>query len=196
MEISKELKEAAVGEKIRISNIFDIALEEVFSKSYLSKIRSKIKKDVFDEKEMGREGEVSSNFFGNVRIKINPKALKNKNMYQKIGLLMHEFMHYLQESKSFFIVRKFKEVNNLTEKLYMIAKENLVAKKSLKDFLPRNASVVSKFEVIAYFIDDGLNWKVLTDRGRKEFLNAIVNSGIFNLSSKFIKNILSKLTKK
>jgi hypothetical protein len=196
MEIFKEIKEAQMGEKVGLSNIFDIALEEVFSKSYLNKIKSKVKKDVIDLKDFEKEGETYSDFFGRIKIRINPKALKNKNMNQKIGLLMHEFIHYLQEAKTFFIIKKFKEIMNLTERLYEIVKDNLVRGYSIKDILPRNASTISKYEILAYFIEGDLNWKVLSDRGKKEFLETIVNSGIFNLTSRYIKNALSNLTKK
>jgi len=193
MELYKELKETAIGEKVGLNNIFDIALQEVFSDNYLNKIRSKTKKDMVSTKEMGREGETQSSFFGGVKIRINPKSLEKKNMHQKIGLLMHEFIHYLQEAKSFFIARKFKQVTTLTEALYGIVKRNLTKGYSIKDILPKRASTISEFEILAYFISDELNWKVLTDKGRRDFLSTIRSSGIFNLSSKYMKGLIEKI---
>ena len=112
-------------------------------------------------------------------------AFNKLGMDKKISYLLHEFIHILQLSKSFFILKKFKEIHELSNILDRIVKNNLTKKYSI--FLTgRNLNLgEEKYEIISYLMNDSIDWSAITPQGKKQFIEALRSSRLFNLNSSF-----------
>ena len=99
-------------------------------------------------------------------------------------VLLHEFMHVLQTTKSFFIFNRFRELSKLSKRLRGILKKHLL--KPIDVFLTgKNQGhrfKNKKFETVAYLINNSINWNVLSPKGQRLFVEELRRSGLFNLS--------------
>lgn len=193
MEVSNYITELKIGSDQSLEKVFNFALKQIFSQNYLNKIEKTIKKRIslnfIDIKKQGVEG-----YSTNKKIFINKNEYDKKILIKKVELVLHEFIHILQRSKSFFILKSFKELENLTNKLNKIVKKNLVKPYTFNSLLAgHEVKVGGKYEIIAYLLADRIKWKALSQKGKIEFYNALKESNIFNLKSMMWKKILVRM---
>ena len=186
MKLDNYLTEIKLGDDPKVEVVFNSALKKVFSKEYLEKIEGIIDDKILLKsvalKDKNKVAWVSSPS----SITVNDLAFKHLETDQKMKYLLHEFIHILQLSKSFFVFKKFKELHTLTNLLDRIVKINL--KKPYSVFLTgKNINLGSqgKFEIISYLMNDSIYWPALKPEGKKQFLAALGESKLFNLSDPF-----------
>jgi hypothetical protein len=186
MRVDEYLYEVKLGEDPEIESIFNEALKEVFSKNYLDKIEKIIYNKIkLREVRLKNEDEVAW-VSGPGVITINKNAFDKRTHIQKIKYLLHEFIHVLQVSKSFFFFKKFKELHELANKLDKIVRLGLV--KPYQVFLTgRNVSLgnAGRYEVISYLMNDSIDWSAIKEDSKDQFIYALKTSGLFNIESSF-----------
>ena len=87
--------------------------------------------------------------------------------------------------------KAFKPINELTRKLNYIIKNNVT--KPLSVFLMgKNVDIYgSKYEILGYFMNDKINWDAITSEGKTQIIQALKDSGLFNLQHQFWKKRLT-----
>ena len=163
---------------------FTAALIQIFSPEYLKKIKKTLKKDIHIKQKDFKDPSKAAYTEGRT-IYINEPIFDRLSQTERVNFILHEFIHVMQNTKNFFIMRTFKEVYNVGNELYKSIKKNLDG--DLGEFLTgRKQKITSpKYEVISYLMNNSLNWQMLYPEGKKEIINIIIRSGIFNTSSKF-----------
>jgi len=183
------LTELKLGENQDVENFFNFALKQVFSQSYLSKIEETLKKRIKLKEKVEKNSDVVAWVKGTT-IFVNKPEFYNRDVKSRIKYLLHEFMHILNNSKSFIFVKQFKEVNDLSKKLWEITKKHakdpgmFLADRSIPKRLLNNQ------EALSYLMNDKVNWKAITPEGEKQFKQALKDSGVFNLEHPFWKKRL------
>jgi len=185
MNLEQYLQEVTLkGTDEKIENLLNIALKEVFTKEYVAKIDSTLKKAIkIKEKNLAFN---EAAYTAGKTIVINSRVFHNLEYTQKITLLLHEFIHILQKNKGFFSGNKFKEIINLSNKLWDIANrykletlgDLLLNKKVPKEYLNKN-------EILSYLMNSKFNWSKISPEGKEEFVKTLKNSRIINISSDF-----------
>jgi hypothetical protein len=110
-------------------------------------------------------------------------------MKDKVRYLLHEFIHIMQNTRNFMVIRSFKEVYDLADKLWPVVKKNLT--KPLAVFLTgKNQSLGTnerylKYELISYLMNNDIRWDVITKEGHQKFIEILREENIFNLNSDF-----------
>ena len=172
-------------------------MKQAFSPSFIKEIEDKINKRLkIKEQNLGNGIEAATG--SKSAIIINPIEFNKFTLKKQIGILLHEFIHVLQLSKRFFVFNKFKELKNLTNKLYNIVKGSLIKPFTFQMFLNRERAGTGlgsgkEMEIIAYLMNDRLRWKAITPQGRKAFLQALKDSGLFNLNHEFWKQRIRRM---
>ena len=127
---------------------------------------------------------------GNV-IYINKRPFGALILSKKMSYLLHEFIHVMQNMKRFFLFRGFKEIHDLTLDLDDVVQTSLV--KSFPEFLTgKNVKIGSggKFEILAYLMNNTIDWSAITPDGKKKFVKTLHDYNIFNLDNEFWKTRL------
>lgn len=183
------LAEVKLGENPDLEKVFNDALSQVFSPQYLSKIEDTLKKRIKVKEKINKNSDVVAWVQGTT-IYVNKPEFYARPAKQRVKYLLHEFMHVLNNSKSFFIINKFKEIKDLSNKLWSITKKH--AKDPGKFLADRsiNKSLLNNQEALSYLMNDKINWKAISSTGEQLFKQALKESGIFNLSHEFWKNRL------
>lgn len=180
--------EVKLGKDPNIDKIFNEALKQVFSDRYFNKIENKLTKRIDVIEKKGPANTVAWN--KGTTIFINPNEFNKRDMKNKMKYLLHEFLHVLQHSKSGMFMRDFKELRNLSRKLFSISKKYT---KDVGLFLT-GKKVPGRFinheEALSYLMNDSIQWNQINAKGRKVFLNELQKSGIFDLSSNFWRSRL------
>lgn len=165
---------------------FMSSLRLVFSEAYLNKIKSIMKKDIrIKSKDFGKPDK--SAYTVGRTIYINTPIFERLDPKQRTDILLHEFIHVIQNTKNFFILRAFKEVFTLGNELYKIA-ERHIKNGSLSEFLTgsKTAKIGNpKTEIVGYLMNGAIDWTVISEKGRERFIAALDKSGMFNLKSDF-----------
>jgi len=178
------LLELKIGKNPEIEKIFNLALKQVFSAQYLNKIESTINKRIkIKEKIIKDQNMVAWNEGTNIYI--NKPIFYAKSSTQQIRYLLHEFMHVLHHSKSFFILRDFKEIKKLSSALWPIVKENT---KDIGMFLTGksiNKKYLNKEETVSYLMNGNIKWNQISPKGKQLFIAELKRSNIFNLQDQF-----------
>lgn len=185
MNLEDYITEVQLGHDSSLSNIFNVALGQVFSEKYLKKINSVLINNI-KLKYINHLNKQMYAYNKGSNIYVNQEPFNALGPKQQIRTLLHEFVHVLQRKRKFFLFKEFKEISNLSKILGEIVKEDLV--KPYPVFLTgRNANIGSggDYEILAYLMSDTIDWSALTLRGREEFKEAIRKSGIFNLNHQF-----------
>ena len=191
MLVEDFLNEVRLGSDPEIEKIFNGALEQVYSKEYLNKINDKIKKTI-KIKHTKLPGTSPTASVGRV-IEIDDRKFNPLSTSQKMRYLLHEFIHILQVSRSFFIFKTFKEMGVLTNQLMNIFRQHGVKPYSV--FLTGQNQPLGaggKNEVLAYLMNDSLNTSALTPQGKHLFKKTVIESKLFNVNNKFWVKRLSK----
>jgi len=183
------LTELELGSDKEIEDYFNLALKQVFSVSYLNKIEKTIKNKIKLKEKINKDSDVVAWVQGTT-IYVNKPEFEKRDAKSKIKYLLHEFMHILNNSRSFVIVKQFKEINDLSKKLWDIVKKHtkdpgmFLAGRSI----PKNR--LNSQEALSYLMNDKINWKAISSEGQKLFKDALRKSGVFNLKHDFWKNRL------
>lgn len=185
MNLEQYLQEVTLkGTDKKIEDLLNIALREVFTKEYTTKIDGILKKSI-KIKEKNLAFNKAAYTAGKI-IVINSRVFHNLEYTQKITLLLHEFIHILQKNKGFFSGNKFEEIIDLSNKLWDIANrykletlgDLLLNKKISKKYLNKN-------EILSYLMNSKFNWSKISPEGKREFIKVLRNSRIINISSDF-----------
>lgn len=183
------LTELELGSDKEVENYFNLALKQVFSKSYLSKIEKTINNKVKFKEKVNKNPDVVAWAQGTT-IYVNRPEFEKRDAKSKIKYLLHEFLHILNNSRSFIIVKQFKEINELSKKLWSITKKHakdpglFLAGRSIK------GSFLNNQEALSYLMNDKINWKAISPEGAKLFKQALKDSGVFNIEHEFWKKRL------
>lgn len=189
MNYREYIAEVTLNTNPELQQLFSKALKQVFSSQFENKIDKAVKRMVDVREKEEREGIVA--YSEGSHIYVNPKEFYQRNQQQQIRYLLHEFMHILQKYRGVFF-RKFKEIKKLTNKLNKILKKNL--KRPVSVFLTgRNQDLGpgGKWEILSYFMNDSIDWSAITPEGKKEFIDALRESSIFNLEHPFWQKRIS-----
>lgn len=188
MNYREYLEEVTKEASPELSKLFNKALQQIFTPSYLSQIASKIG-DYLDIKEVEEDSSIVAYNVGS-RIFVNKNEFYNNSTNAQARYLLHEFIHVLQRKRGVFLSR-FKDIRKLTNNLHKILKEHL--KQPLSVFLTgKNQDLGSggKWEIVSYFMNDSIEWGAIDDEGKTKIVSEIKNSGIFNTNSPFWKKRL------
>jgi len=184
------LIELQIGKDPEIEKVFNLALKQVFSSEYLTKVEEAINKRIKIKEKTGKPGVVA--WVVGTTIYINKQEFYARNIKQQIKYLLHEFLHVLHNSKSFVFFKKFKEVDILSKRLWFIIKKYTTEP---GDFLNKKGGVprhlLNKQESLSYLMNDSMDWKQMKPGGKAMFIKALDDSKVFNLKHQFWKTRLS-----
>lgn len=185
----RELLEEAIRDvDPELSKAFNEALKEVFTQRYLNEISDKLK-DYIIIKEIDEGPEVIAYNVGS-KIFINKNTFYNVSLKGQAKYLLHEFIHILQRKRG-VILSRFKDIRKLTNNLHKILKEHL--RHPMSVFLTgknQDLGHGGKWEILSYFMNDSIDWRAISEEGKRLVVSEIKNSGIFNTDSKFWKERL------
>jgi hypothetical protein len=177
-----------------ISKWFKLAVKIVFKEHYANKIIKHLGTRInVTFKNLKKDIEAST--IGSNKIEVNRDEFSKMNNEEKLGLLLHEFIHILQKNRSFIILKTFKEIHDLTNKLNKIVRPNIVKPYSFNSFLigvEKEIGAGSKYEILAYLMNDRIKWEALKPEARKKFVEELKNSNLFKLDSQFWKKRLKR----
>lgn len=168
----------------KINELFNYALGQMFQKWYLDKINEKIYNMVKIEEIRDKRNIVAWQKGG--KIFVNAPVFYAKQTKLQVRYLLHEFLHVLQRNKKLLFFRQFKELDDLGRKLNIIVRGNLV--KPLSVFLTgKNVDLPtdSQEEILAYLMNDKIDWSAIKPEARRAFINELEKSRIFNLKTDF-----------
>lgn len=182
-----EMKMARKRERLvplDIHKSFLNSLMQVFSFEYLEKMGKNIKKNIVIKEKDFKNPDKAAYTEGRT-IYVNQPVFERMGEKEKTNLILHEFIHIMQNTRNFFILKAFKEVFELGSVLYKIIRKNL--KGDLGEFLTGRKQRISnpRLEIISYLMNGEINWQMMDRKGREEFVEALVSSGIFNMETKF-----------
>lgn len=185
MELRKFLTEVKIGNDEDIESAFNKALELVFTPLYLNKIE----KNILDRVKIVDDEDRNQNIVAwniGTTIYVNKQVFYSKQKADQIRFLLHEFSHVLMNKKSFLIQRQFKDLHDLSDRLYKIVSKTL--NKPLSVFLTstnQNLPTKDKQEIISYLMNGKIDWSAISKEGRIEFIKELRKSNIFNLQTNF-----------
>lgn len=186
MELELIINEVELETRDKQLNIlFDNYLSQVFSSSFKKKIDETLKDRISFKEVVDKTKNVVAYTIGNT-IFVNSPVFYSKNRNKGILFLLHEFIHILQNSKSFFIVNKFNDIKTVEEQLYSLIQKNLT--KPYSTFLTgKNQSLHSsgKDEILTYQMNDSIDWSAVKEGTKEQYIKILKQSGLFNLNSKF-----------
>lgn len=186
MQLELLLNEVELETRDKQLNIlFDNYLSQVFSSSFKKKIDETLKDRISFKEVVDKTKNVVAYTIGNT-IFVNSPVFYSKNRNKGILFLLHEFIHILQNSKSFFIVNKFNDIKTVEEQLYSLIQKNLI--KPYSTFLTgKNQSLHSsgKDEILTYQMNDSIDWSAVKEGTKEQYIKILKQSGLFNLNSKF-----------
>lgn len=187
MTLEQYLKEVEISGDEGATRDFNIILRQVFSLNYVKRIEDTIKKRIKIIKKDLPKGAVAMHSFGN-KIIIDPEQYNSLEPKRRMIYLLHEFFHVLQNTKSFFIISKFKELEDLEKRIEKNIRPYLI--KPLEVFLSGKniwlgkKSVLRK-EIIPYLILGNIDWTAIKQEGKQRLWETMRNSGVFNMSHPF-----------
>jgi len=188
-KLENYLIELKIGKNPEVDALFNLALKQVFSSTFLNEIEGKITSTVrIVEKSMNNQSVVAWN--KGSRIFINKQVFYGLSKPKQIRFLLHEFVHVLHHSKSFLVLRNFKKIKILSRKLWKIVEKEtsepsvfLTGKKVSKKFM-------NSEEVLAYLMNNSIKWNRISSNGKAQFINELQSSQLFNLQHPFWKKRL------
>jgi len=178
------------GTQKGVEQIFNNALMQVYSPNYLNKINNYIKNKIMI-KEVDNQKQNIVAWNNGSTIFVNKPVFYEKSKTDQVQYLLHEFTHVMQNKRNFLIAKAFPEIHALGETLYNIVQKNLIG--SMSEFLTgKNQPLPTKdeYEVVAYIMNGKIDWSALNNKGRRDFINALHSSNIFNMGSNFWKTRL------
>lgn len=187
--LNNYLTELSIGDNSDLEKVFNLALSQVFSKQYLAKIEAILEKKINIKEKVNANQNIVAWTEGTT-IYVNRPEFYARDMKSRIKYILHEFMHVLNNSRSFIMLNKFKEISNLSVELWEIIKTHT---QDIGKFLTGKTvskSLLNNQESLSYLMNDAIDWRQITPEGRKLFVLALRESGIFNLQHEFWKKRL------
>lgn len=188
MQLELLLNEVELETKDKQLNIlFDNYLSQVFSPSFKKRIDETLKDRISFKEVVDKTKNVVAYTMGNT-IYINSPVFYSKNINKGILFLLHEFIHILQNSKSFFIINKFNDIKNTEAQLYSLVQKNLIKPYSV--FLTgknQNLHSSGKDEVLTYQMNNSIDWSAVKEGTKEKYIQILKQSKLFNLNSNFWK---------
>lgn len=178
------LIELKIGKNPEVEKVFNLALKQVFSQTYLNKIENIITKRVKLKEKINKDQNMVAWNEG-TNIYINKPIFYAKPIAQQMRYLLHEFMHVLHHSKSFLILRNFKKMKNLSKALWPIVEKHTKDKGAFLTGKSLDKKYLNKEETVSYLMNDSIAWKNITPEGKQLFINELKRSGMFNLQHPF-----------
>jgi hypothetical protein len=184
------ITELEIGDDKDLEKVFNFALSQVFDSKYLSKIEDTLKNKIKIKEKVSRNPDIVAWVEGTT-IYVNRPEFLARDMKSRIRYILHEFMHILNNSKSFIFANKFKEINELSKELWEIVKTH--TKNPGKFLTGRNVdkNLLNDQEALSYLMNDKIQWKEITPEGRKLFISTLKKYGVFNLEHEFWRKRLS-----
>jgi len=169
-----------------LEGYFNEGLKQVFSPVFLSKINKKIQHLIPIKYVENHNNSNEVVWTENNEISVNKKEFEKIDVVKRIKYLLHEFIHILLNSKSFFVINAFIELRKVSNKMHQIVEQYAIG--NVGAFLI-NKTIEEKYlnnqESLAYFMNGKMNWKMIKPEGAKLLKETIINSGLFNTSSEF-----------
>lgn len=191
MEFEHLINEVELATKdTKLNVLFDSYLKQIFSPAFYRIIDSYFKTRIKFKETVDKNRNVVAWTIGNV-IYINTPVFYAKNSNKAILFVLHEFIHILQNSKSFLLVDRFGNIKELEHKLYNLIKPNLT--KSFSKFLTNTEQSLhssTKDEVLSYQMNNSVDWTAVKSGTREAYKKLLIESGLFNLNSPFWKKRL------
>lgn len=183
------ITELSLGNDADLEKIFNLSLMQVFSNQYLSKINSVIKNKINIKEKTSTDPNIVAWVEGTT-IYINTLEFNARDMKSKIKYILHEFMHVLNNSKSFIFLSKFKEIKDLSNNLWVIIKKH--SKNPGKFLTSKNikSNYFNSQESLSYLMNDAIDWNQISSEGKSLIINTLKKSNVFNLESVFWKKRL------
>ncbi len=178
------LIELKIGKNPEVEKVFNLALKQVFSQTYLNKIENIITKRVKLKEKINKDQNMVAWNEG-TNIYINKPIFYAKPIAQQMRYLLHEFMHVLHHSKSFMIIRNFKEMKNLSNALWPIIDKHTKDKGAFLTGKSIDKKYLNKEETVSYLMNDSIKWNNITPEGKQLFISELKRSGMFNLQHPF-----------
>lgn len=178
------LIELKIGKNPEVERVFNLALKQVFSQTYLNKIENIITKRIKLKEKISKDQNMVAWNEG-TNIYINKPIFYAKPIAQQMRYLLHEFMHVLHHSKSFLILRNFKEMKNLSNALWPIIEKHTKNKGTFLTGKTIDKKYLNKEETVSYLMNDSIKWNQITPEGKSLFINELKRSGMFNLQHAF-----------
>ncbi len=178
------LIELKIGKNPEVEKVFNLALKQVFSQTYLNKIENIITKRVKLKEKINKDQNMVAWNEG-TNIYINKPIFYAKPIASQMRYLLHEFMHVLHHSKSFMIIRNFKEMKNLSNALWPIIDKHTKDKGAFLTGKSIDKKYLNKEETVSYLMNDSIKWKNITPEGKQLFISELKRSGMFNLQHPF-----------
>lgn len=189
MNYRNYITEVTLNTNPELQSLFDTALKQVFTIPYEKRIDKILKREIDIREKKERPGVVA--FSQGKHIFINPEEFYQRDKKQQIRYILHEFIHILQKSRG-LVLRKFREVKKLTNKLNKILRKHLT--KPLSVFLTgknQNLGAGGKWEILSYFMNDSIDWTAISPEGKREIISALRESGMFDVQHPFWQKRLS-----
>tara|TARA_Y100000310_G_C20659448_1_gene803862 strand:- start:1173 stop:1754 length:582 start_codon:yes stop_codon:yes gene_type:complete len=184
MNLQDYLSEVSIGNDPKKEAIFNQSLKQIFSNSFYNKIENSIKDHIEIKQDTKTDYKGAPAYYKGGNTIYTTNAFERESTEAQMRFLLHEFMHVLQTTKSFFIFNRFRELSKLSKRLRGILKKHLL--KPIDVFLTgKNQGhrfKNKKFETVAYLINNSINWNVLSPKGQRLFVEELRRSGLFNLS--------------
>jgi predicted metallopeptidase len=193
MELERKTKledfllEVQIGKDERVNNLFNIALKQAFSAAFVNKIEEKLKKRIRIKEIYGKNKEVIAFNRGNA-IYLEKSNFDKLPIKKRIQFLLHEFIHILQRKKKLGVFGAFKDIDDVNIALDKVLSRHLKSPKEI--FLTgRNVKLGggARNEILSYLMNDSIKWDLLPPEGKKEFVDVVKNSQIFNINHPFWK---------
>lgn len=189
MNYRKYINEVELDTNPNLRELFNIALRQVFSINFLSKIDKSIKRNVKIKIVDEKPGIIGYNQGDDIFV--NKNEFFDRGEQEQIRYLLHEFMHIIQRKRGIFF-RKFPEIKKLTNQLKSIISK--YSRYPLSVFLTgknQDLGPGQKWEILSYFMNNSINWNAIKPEGKQEIISALRQSGIFSLDHPFWKKRLS-----
>ena len=169
----------------QLNILFDNYLAQVFNPSFKKKIDDTLRDKISFKEVVDKNRNVVAYTVGNT-IYVNTPVFYSKNRNKGILFLLHEFIHILQNSKSFFMINKFNDIKNIEAQLYSLIQKNLTKPYSV--FLTgkkQDLHSSGKDEVLTYQMNGSVDWSAVKEGTKEQYIKILQQSGMFNLNSKF-----------
>lgn len=161
-----------------LNKIFREKLKSVYSSSYLSKIDNAFNKTI-KIKEFSKAGNIMAYTQG-TNIFISNK-LYSMIPDQAVVYLLHELVHALINTN------KFNDLVQMNISLSKLIEKNIKRSDINKFLTGKNQDIHSNYkeEIVSYLMNNSIQWNMVDDNFKKEFINIVFSTGVFNKSSNF-----------
>lgn len=186
MDLENYLLEQKLKKDPSLLNFFNSYAVEVFSQSFLNKVKSiipdlKIKEVVNRNKNLAAYTRSRSTIF------VNRPVFYQLDRVEQISILLHEFIHILQFKKS-------REIRRASEDLWRFVNQNKLPEATVSEVVLGKKYIKSKFmnrnEILPYMMNQTFRWEKMKDGSKERLLEVLKRAGIFNLDSDFWKKKL------